>query len=166
MRTFERCPMDCTAHTHVDHMVPVDSDGHPLDTDGEPILFCIKRVSDGGRMMTTHECGKYLKGDPEFPHWCGVHVAAKRRVRSKVEQRDALKSQREEERDAASKQLCELNDELGIRSTLSLIYPRSGPDAWTGGVPTGKAVVEVEQLEQLAGRIRGLEAELRQLRNR
>lgn len=127
-------------------------DGKPYDTKGRAIESCIESVSDGGRFITSHVCGKKLKGDAEFPWLCGLHVSAIRRARSKEAKRAETKARRQAELETENAKLIALNARLGIRSTLQTTMPTTGPDAFIG-VSTGYAIVRLDQLENLANQI-------------
>lgn len=157
---FRKCPEGCDQHEfHSLGTTPVDEHGRPLDTKGNPILSCVESVTDGSRMMSFHTCGRKLKGDPEFPHLCGLHVAAIKRGRSREVQRQEIKKQREAELQAASAELEALNTRLGITSVIQTSFVTKGPEAWTSK-PTGNAIVPVEKLQELADRLSDLETRM------
>lgn len=141
----------------------LDSVGQPIDTDGRVIEHCIEQVPDGGRFITAHTCGRKLRGDTEFPYLCWIHVAAIHRARTKSGQREALKVRRQAELETAGAELAALNSRLEICSTLRTSMPTTGPGAFIG-VPTGEAIVRIDQLEKLAYRIAELETQVEDLK--
>lgn len=138
--------------SHPRQFKEIGPDGLPYDIKGKVIENCIESVPDGGRFITSHTCGKKLKGDTEFPWLCGLHVSVIHRRRSKGQQHNELRTQRSLELETANTELEQLNTRLGITSTLRTLFPTKGPDAFVSR-PTRDAVVPVEKLRELADRL-------------
>lgn len=134
-------------------------DGKPYDLDGVLIESCIETVHDGGRMMSSHTCGRKLKGDHEYPHLCGLHISAIRRAKDREQKRRSTAIQSNEAMEAAGFELEKLNTALGITSVLQTKTPYPGVGAFISA-PTGNAVVPIEKLHGLASRLADLESQL------
>lgn len=150
------CPEGCTEHPQHIQGMAINADGLALDREGRPFTDCAERTSAGTRSMDFNNCGRKLKGDPEFPWLCGLHIAGIRRSRSRSQQRQSLGEEIEGLRQTAGAELEILNARLGITSTLELNYPVRGPEQFLGGRPTGNAIVPVEKLRELADMIANL----------
>jgi hypothetical protein len=158
------CADGCTEHPQHIQKMAIDADGFALDRDGRRYTDCAERTSAGTRSMDFHNCGRKLKGDPEFPWLCAMHIAMIHRSRSRSQQRASLREEIEALRQTANAELEALNTRLGITSELDLSYPVRGPEQFLGGRPTGNAVVPIEKLRELANQLHDLETELKQVR--
>ena len=124
-----------------------------------PEATCQVRVSDGGRLMSTHACGRKLSGSDEYPELCGLHASAKHRALEKDQARREAGDRRQAEVKAADAKVIALNNQLGIVAVAETKFPTTGVDAYHE-IPTGNAIVPVDQLEKLAAEIDQLRTEL------
>ena len=168
MRYFNRCIAfsECDRHQHhLSDGTPINEAGQALDRDGQPITACIKLVSNGGRSVSSHNCGQKLKGDDRYPHLCGLHVAAIDRRKAK----DAARMQNQETRGielaTAEKRVQTAADVLGISASAVTRVSATGPDAFIH-VPTGAVLISLADLEKLARTQAGVVAKLRALKDR
>jgi hypothetical protein len=146
-RQFRKCAAECTEHRiHLSDGTPIDADNNPLDTKGEPILKCVESIYDRAG-WGTHECGKKLKGDPEYPSLCGLHVSAIRRARAKRAEEEAVWKARNEAGAALNARIEAVSGPLGL-------------DIRQSSVTTGRVSVDIDQLEALAKRVAKLESAL------
>lgn len=160
MTTFRKCDNGCDLHEiHDMWNNPRDVFGNPIDTNGAVILTCISEVANEGRSVGFHRCARKLASNTEFPHLCGMHIAAIKRSRSKSEQRDTLKAARKALTEHENARLVALNEKLGIHSVLEMRYPRIGPERFIGA-PSGRVILDISELEKLADRITALHAAL------
>lgn len=118
---------------------------------------CRERISDGGRAVTFHTCGRKLSGSDDYPELCGLHASAKRRALAKEAARLTSSARRAAEVAAADAKVIDLNNRLEIAAVAQTTFPTSGIDAYYQ-VPTGNAIVPIDQLASLADRIRELKA--------
>lgn len=132
-------------------------DGKPFDTTGVEIKACITSISDGGRMMSFHSCGNKLKGDPEYPHLCGLHVSAIRRALDKGATRRARKLELAAADLDIEQRARAVSVALGTKLEPGWRYPSSGPDSHIGHL-TGRVEVELSFLEGLAAELVRLKA--------
>lgn len=131
--------------------------GKPYDLAGRLIESCIENVADGGRLVTSHTCDRKLKGDPEYPHLCGLHISVIRRAKDREQKRRSTAIQSNEAMESAAVELEKLNTALGITSILQTKTPYTGVGAFISA-PTGYAIVPIEKLRELAERLAELEA--------
>jgi hypothetical protein len=113
---------------------------------------CPERISDGGRLMSSHTCGRKLSGSDDFPELCGLHAGVKRRALAKDRARRDANAQRIEAVKEIDAQVSDLNDRLGIKAIAQTAFPTSGLNLYRA-VPTGNVVIAIEDLQALADRI-------------
>lgn len=125
------------------------TDAGPVDTNGRLIETCIERVH---RDYSSYNCGRKLKGDPEFPHLCGIHVGAIHRTRAKIAKRNqyanetaALTQSTKERADAAAAA-------LGVQLQVESTHETTGPNAYVSR-PSGRVSISLDELEQLVKRL-------------
>lgn len=120
---------------------------------------CPELVSDGGRMMSMHTCGRKSKGHPEFPQLCGVHAGAILRQR----QKDAARRDHRAEADArlADEQVRAdaITEQFGVNLTLRTVFPTSGPGAFISRA-TGEVIISLADLEKLVSEVKHLKSAL------
>ena len=132
----------------------LDDQGNPLDDQGERILTCIERVTDGGRLVSSHSCDRKLKGDPEYPYLCGLHVAAARRAVAKSQARAELKEAREGALDEFRARVEEFNQRYDVKAVAKVLMPTAGPGAHILQA-NGDVIISLDQLEALIARLTG-----------
>lgn len=116
------------------------------------IETCQESIPDGGRAVTFHTCGRKLSGSDDYPELCGLHASAKRRALAREDARQASKERRIAEVAEADAKVISLNNQLGIVAVAQTKFPTTGIDAYHQ-VPTGNAIVPIDQLETLAAQI-------------
>jgi hypothetical protein len=132
-------------------------DGKPFDKKGAEIKACIKHVSDGGRSVALHDCGRKLKGDAEYPYLCGMHVSVLRRGQDKYAVRNARKLELAAADLDIERRAKAVSVALGTELQPGWHYPTKGPNAHIGHL-TGKVEVELSFLEGLAAELVRLKA--------
>jgi hypothetical protein len=146
-RHFRKCERECTIHAqHLSDGTPIDVESNPLDTKGQPILKCIETIYDHAG-FGSHDCGKKLKGDAEFPSLCGLHVSVIHRRRAKNAKFRADVNARNEAGAALDTRIEAVSGPLGL-------------DIRQSSVTTGRVSVDIAQLEALAARIAELREQL------
>jgi hypothetical protein len=142
-RSFRKCEPNCVEHAkHLADGTPIDEHGSPLDREGRAILACIDRIYND---YSARDCDRKLKGDPEFPHLCGLHTSVIHRRRAKDEARKQAVAARNEESAAIQTRIDALAD-LGL-------------DLKASSFSAGRVSVPLRQLEALAEQVRTLQQE-------
>lgn len=119
---------------------------------------CQVKISDGGRLMSFHVCGRKLSGSADYPELCGPHASAQRRAKEKENARHSLRDERAKEVDAADEHAVSLSVALGVTVSAQTVVPWSGPEAGVSR-PTGYALLKLDDLAKIAERLRELEQE-------
>lgn len=120
---------------------------------------CRVSVHDGGRMMSSHTCGRKLSGSDDYPDLCGLHASAKRRAKAAAQAKREAKARRNDELAAADARVIALNNQLEIVAVAQTTMPTTGVDAFHS-IATGNAIVPIDQLEKLAAELDQLRTEL------
>jgi hypothetical protein len=121
---------------------------------------CQVNISDGGRTISFHTCGRKLSKSEDYPDLCNLHASIKRRELAKAEQRIQGVQTAVAEREAVSQRVSAVSAALNIPMVPETYYPVTGPHAHTGLRVTGQVMVQLDQLEKLASRVAFLESEL------
>lgn len=125
---------------------------------------CKKNVSAPGRGVQVYQCGRTLKGDPEFPDLCGLHVSVIHRRRAKEKARVEATEQRKRDAETVKDRTETVNKALGIRALPEWTFPSSGPERLISRA-TGKVRVDLVELEALVAKIVKLRDLARQVRS-
>jgi hypothetical protein len=121
---------------------------------------CKVQVSDGARSMRFHTCGKKLSGSDDYPEYCGMHAAAKRRQSAKDDHRITRTAEIEAAMKATRDRTDRVAATLGVELTVETRFPTTGPDAFLPSQPTGKVIVDIAQLEALVKDVERLRSAL------
>lgn len=113
---------------------------------------CQVRIPDGGRLMSSHTCGKKLSGSDDYPELCGQHASAKRRAQSKKSAREEAEARLNQQREADAARVVALNAKLGTKALLCTVMATAGPEAFIGK-STGEVTITIAELEALALRL-------------
>jgi hypothetical protein len=105
---------------------------------------------------SSHACGRKLKGDPDYPGLCGIHVGARRRQKQKDEEQvRSAETARQQLADATARAAA-LTSLLGVEITVGTSFSQSGPEAFIRK-PNGYARVRMDDLAKIVARIEELE---------
>lgn len=113
---------------------------------------CKVKVSDGGRFISSHTCGRKLSGSDDYPELCGVHAAAKRRKAQKEADRLAITERRAAETAEFRTRVDALNERYGLKAISRTLTPTTGPGAFVSR-PTGDVILSLDQLESLLAKL-------------